>query len=109
MRRVSALFEEVFEDIVKHLEQLMTRTWLLGSTDLETVCITVADYYNDYSHLRMHIRFALLKELMFKIVAEFLIGIESRSFSTIICIFKVPRSDASPSTSMTSATWPLSA
>jgi hypothetical protein len=59
----------------------MTRSWLLGSTDLETICITVADYFNDYKHLRVHIRYALMKELMFKVVAEFLIGIDVRRLS----------------------------
>jgi hypothetical protein len=56
----------------------MTKAWLMGSADLETVCITITDYYNDYRHLRVHIRYALMKDLLFKVVAEFLIGIETR-------------------------------
>ncbi|KAI1720371.1 exocyst complex component sec6 domain-containing protein [Ditylenchus destructor] len=78
---ITGLLDEVLEDISKHLEQLMTRTWLMGSTDLETICITVADYYNDYKHLRSHIQYALLKEIVFKVVAEYIIGIDSRRIS----------------------------
>ncbi|CAK5075146.1 unnamed protein product [Meloidogyne enterolobii] len=75
---ISALLEEVLEDIIKHLEQIMTRSWLMGSNDLETICITIADYFNDYKHLRGHIRSMLMRELLFKLVAEFMIGIDVR-------------------------------
>lgn len=51
---------------------------LLGSNDLETICITIADYYNDYRHLRTHIRMALLKELLYKVVGEYIVAIDSR-------------------------------
>ena len=70
--------EEVLEDIIRHLEQIMTRSWLMGSNDLETICITIADYFNDYKHLRGHIRSMLMRELLFKLVAEFMIGIDVR-------------------------------
>nr|CAD2169047.1 unnamed protein product [Meloidogyne enterolobii] len=75
---ISALLEEVLEDIIRHLEQIMTRSWLMGSNDLETICITIADYFNDYKHLRGHIRSMLMRELLFKLVAEFMIGIDVR-------------------------------
>jgi len=75
---ISALLEEVLEDVVKHLELLMTKTWLMGSADLETVCITVADYYSDYKHLRPHIQYTLIKEVLYRVVGEFITGIDSR-------------------------------
>ncbi|KAL3116152.1 hypothetical protein niasHT_002276 [Heterodera trifolii] len=75
---VSALLEEVVEDVQKHMEQLMTRSWLLGSADLDTICITIADYYRDYRHLRFGTRYTLLNELLFKLIAEFIIGLETR-------------------------------
>uniref|UniRef100_A0A914I8A8 Exocyst complex component 3 n=1 Tax=Globodera rostochiensis TaxID=31243 RepID=A0A914I8A8_GLORO len=75
---VTALIEEVVEDVQKHMEQLLTRTWLLGSADLDTICITLADYYRDYRHLRVGTRFTLLNELLFKLISEFIIGLETR-------------------------------
>lgn len=50
----------------------------MGSADFETICITVADYHSDHKHLRTHMLCALLKELLYKIVGEFAIGIDSR-------------------------------
>lgn len=51
----------------------------MGTTaDLETVCVTVGDYSTDYEHLRPHIRFSLLREILYKVVAEYLIAMESR-------------------------------
>lgn len=52
----------------------------MGSADLETICITVADYHSDHKHLRTHMLCALLKEVLYKIVGEFAIGIDSRLF-----------------------------
>uniref|UniRef100_A0A914BVA9 Exocyst complex component 3 n=1 Tax=Acrobeloides nanus TaxID=290746 RepID=A0A914BVA9_9BILA len=75
---ISSLLDEVYEDISKHLEKLMSKEWLIGSYDLETICITIADYHNDYRHLRPHIRIALLKDLLYKVVGEFLIAIDNR-------------------------------
>lgn len=51
----------------------------MGSTDLDTIFITITDYYlNDYKHLRAPIRYSLIKEILYKIVGEFIIGVESR-------------------------------
>ncbi|VDN02573.1 unnamed protein product [Thelazia callipaeda] len=54
---------------------------LIGSSALETICMTVADYYNDHKHLRPHIRCALLMEIQYKIVGEYIIGIDNRRLS----------------------------
>ena len=56
----------------------MTREWLKGSEDRETICMTILDYYHDYQHLRAHIRYALLEELLFKIVGEYIIAIDGK-------------------------------
>lgn len=62
----------------------------MGSSDLETICLSnltliynpfpaITDYHdNDYRHLRPHIRIALLKELLYKVVGEFIIAIDNR-------------------------------
>lgn len=53
---------------------------LIGTADLETICVTVSDYFDDYKHLRPHIFYNLMKEILYKVVAEFIIGIDSRFF-----------------------------
>lgn len=45
---------------------------------LGTICETVSDYNTDYSHLRPQIQFTVLKEVMYKVVCEYLIAIDSK-------------------------------
>ncbi|KAI6204996.1 Proable exocyst complex component Sec6 [Aphelenchoides besseyi] len=76
---IFALLDEVFEDCRQHLNGLMTREWLTGKANpLGVICETVTDYNRDYCHLRTQIQFTVLKEVMYKIVAEYLIAIDSR-------------------------------
>ncbi|KAI6209857.1 Proable exocyst complex component Sec6 [Aphelenchoides besseyi] len=76
---IFALLDEVFEDCRQHLNALMTRDWLTGKVNpLGVICETVTDYNRDYCHLRPQIQFTVLKEVMYKIVAEYLIAIDSR-------------------------------
>lgn len=46
--------------------------------------MTVEDYYSEYLHLRPHIRLALIKEIVYKLIGEYLVAIDSRrlTFST---------------------------
>ncbi|OZC07540.1 exocyst complex component 3 family protein [Onchocerca flexuosa] len=78
---VGTLLDEVNEDIAPHLAEILTKKWLSGSSALETICITIADYYSDHKHLRPHIRCALLMEIQYKIIGEYMIGIDSRRLS----------------------------
>lgn len=78
---VGTLLDEVNEDIAPHLAEILTKKWLGGSSALETVCMTVADYYSDHKHLRPHIRCALLMEIQYKIIGEYMIGIDNRRLS----------------------------
>jgi hypothetical protein len=57
---------------------------LLGSSDLGTICATINDYHSDYKHLRPHIRFVLLSDILYKVVSEFLIAIESRFVKLLV-------------------------
>ncbi|KAI6224334.1 Proable exocyst complex component Sec6 [Aphelenchoides fujianensis] len=76
---IFALLDEIFEDCRRHLAALMTRDWLMGKEDpLGTICETVSDYNTDYSHLRPQIQFTVLKEVMYKVVCEYLIAIDSK-------------------------------
>jgi len=50
---------------------------LMGSADLESMTMTVEDYYNDYRHLRTHIQQELMTEIYYKLVVEYVVGIDS--------------------------------
>lgn len=46
------LLEEAFLDLEIHFEDLFTSKWLQSSIPVDTICITLDDYFQDYNHLR---------------------------------------------------------
>uniref|UniRef100_A0A1I8EWE1 Uncharacterized protein n=1 Tax=Wuchereria bancrofti TaxID=6293 RepID=A0A1I8EWE1_WUCBA len=74
-----ALLDKI--DQLKKRWNIGMQSALGGSSALETVCMTVADYYSDHKHLRPHIRCALLMEIQYKIIGEYMIGIDNRRLS----------------------------
>ncbi|VDK45758.1 unnamed protein product [Anisakis simplex] len=78
---LNAMVEEVFEDISPHLAEILTKNWLLGSSAVETICMTLMDYDGDHKHLRPHIRCALLMEMQYRVIGEYLIAIDNRRIS----------------------------
>ncbi|CAI2325553.1 unnamed protein product [Caenorhabditis sp. 36 PRJEB53466] len=75
---VNYLREEVITDIAPSLLELFSKKWLTGSAALETICMTISDYYHDHKHLRPVTRAALLMDLQFRIVSEYLKAIETK-------------------------------
>ncbi|CAP24130.2 Protein CBR-SEC-6 [Caenorhabditis briggsae] len=75
---INYLREEVIMDIAPSLAELFSKKWLIGSAAPETICMTISDYYHDHKHLRPVTRSALLMDLQFRIVSEYLKAIETK-------------------------------
>lgn len=45
------LLEEALEDLQDHFNALLTTRWLHDTEPMDTICLTLSDYFNDYSHL----------------------------------------------------------
>lgn len=48
----SFLLEEAFLDLEIHFTEIFTSKWLSSSRSVDTICITLEDYFQDYNHLR---------------------------------------------------------
>lgn len=55
LRKMTAevLLDEAFLDLEVHFRELFTQPWLSSKTAIDTICVTLADYFGDYSHLRL--------------------------------------------------------
>lgn len=49
---VQWLLEEAFLDLESHFQDLITTKWISSSIPIDTVCVTLEDYFQDYVHLR---------------------------------------------------------
>ncbi|XP_058802186.1 exocyst complex component 3 [Phymastichus coffea] len=48
---VSILLEESFLDLEQHFHDLLTPKWMSSPIPVETICVTLEDYFQDYNHL----------------------------------------------------------
>ncbi|VVC36563.1 Exocyst complex component EXOC3/Sec6 [Cinara cedri] len=46
------LLEEAFLDLDSHFQDLITSKWLTSFISIETICVTLEDYFQDYTHLK---------------------------------------------------------
>lgn len=47
-----SLLGKVFLDLEQHLNELMTKKWLLGSNTVNIICLTVEEYFNDFAKIQ---------------------------------------------------------
>ncbi|XP_022207847.2 exocyst complex component 3 [Nilaparvata lugens] len=47
------LLEEAFLDLDVHFQDLITTKWVTSSIPIDTICVTLEDYFQDYKHLRV--------------------------------------------------------
>lgn len=70
----SFLLDEVFMDLKIHCDNLFTKQWLTDESIVETICVTIEDYYNDFVHLRPRYFTWIMREAERRVVVQYLKG-----------------------------------
>lgn len=65
------LLEEVFLDLEPYLTQLMTPAWVPSSEAIDTIIVTIEDYYSDFLHLIGKFLDYLMEQALKKVLLEY--------------------------------------
>ncbi|KAM7449264.1 hypothetical protein ABFA07_002820 [Porites harrisoni] len=65
------LLEEVFLDLETLFGQIMTPTWVPSSEAVDTIVVTIEDYYNDFLHMTGRFFDYLMTEALKRVILEY--------------------------------------
>lgn len=90
---LEALREELFMDLNPHLNDIFSKRWLMAEIQaVDTVCVTLDDYFGDYRHLWPVNLELLFEQIQIKIAASYLSALLQRK--TILKTYEERKSAA---------------
>lgn len=77
-KSASFLLEEAFLDLEMQFNNLFTQKWLTTTITVDTICVTLEDYFQDYNHLRTTNFEYVIKEAQRLVTKKFMYALFSK-------------------------------